>query len=893
MQLAYVKSLNDRIAQAEQDLQRLRQESARLGSTLSEIKTDSILAKTEDQRPAPKVETPTIAEVYIPTPPPLPSALEEPQPQKEIPAPPVTPEITPPSLPAYSAGFEMQLGRVWFVRLGIVLLTTGLVLLSSYTYKNYIHELGPGIRLGLLYLFTGMLTGVGLFCEQWKDSLKTYGRVVAAGGLAGLYYTSYAAYNVGALRVIDSPVIGSLLLILTALFCGGVSLWKNSRLMLGASLALAFYAVTLNPLGWMVGLSSLILSIGASLIARRKNWKELYFLTLAGSYFSYAIWAFTATTHQPGAEYFLIIFWLLFVSLSVVEKIPEHRAFTSANHGLFFFLYSINPVTRSWIEGHWLFCLILGSAILAIGILARKRFSKQSVLLHLIKGLGLITLGIILKLSGHHLFLTLLLESVILIALHLKIPNKFLPLASYGIAVLSVIGTQGQDAFVPTFAWVIAAALWAAFALLHRLAEKTEAHEACFASLIGFIAMFLALSLGALQDLEAWKTMLLVGGLGVVSALLQLRKIQLKLLFDLYWVSCAASGIALLGLILNEQTAAILLTGGAMAFALSFLNQRESKNTSKPTESKIHFHLGLLFFGLGLALSAMSIYFGIADSSIRMLLYLVVPILGTLLARKTRFSLHASLPFLFHLGLLEAFTFEIGPILFGLAILVGHLVILRKLGGLKDHKALENLTFLLAAGFWLSFIFYLFDDGSEPFVLAAWSSVALLLLDRLYPRKLVSSCAVPFFLTGVMGAWISAQAGGSSVGHVYFGLMAPFALHLFSCHQNRDPKHYLLGVISLLVLWLTITTENDSSGRAASWAILGTFALLTGLVCKSRPFRVTSLIILCATLGHVMLFDIIQLDPLPRILSFITLGLGLLGLGFVYNRWQDKLKQIL
>ncbi len=172
MQLAYVKSLNDRIAQAEEDLQRLRQESARLGSTLSEIKTDSILAKTEDQRPAPKVETPTIAEVHIPTPPPLPSALEEPQPQKEIPAPPVTPEITPPSLPAYSAGFEMQLGRVWFVRLGIVLLTTGLVFLSSYTYKNYIHELGPGIRLGLLYLFTGMLTGAGLFCEQWKDSLE-------------------------------------------------------------------------------------------------------------------------------------------------------------------------------------------------------------------------------------------------------------------------------------------------------------------------------------------------------------------------------------------------------------------------------------------------------------------------------------------------------------------------------------------------------------------------------------------------------------------------------------------------------------------------------------------------------------------------------------------------
>lgn len=42
-----------------------------------------------------------------------------------------------------------------------------------------------------------------------------------------------------------------------------------------------------------------------------------------------------------------------------------------------------------------------------------------------------------------------------------------------------------------------------------------------------------------------------------------------------------------------------------------------------------------------------------------------------------------------------------------------------------------------------------------------------------------------------------------------------------------------------------------------------------------------------------MLVDLVKLEPLPRILSFMTLGFGFLGLGFVYNRWQDRLKQIL
>ena len=38
------------------------------------------------------------------------------------------------------------------------------------------------------------------------------------------------------------------------------------------------------------------------------------------------------------------------------------------------------------------------------------------------------------------------------------------------------------------------------------------------------------------------------------------------------------------------------------------------------------------------------------------------------------------------------------------------------------------------------------------------------------------------------------------------------------------------------------------------------------------------------------MIDIVKLNPLPCILSFITVGLGLLALGFVYNHWQEHLK---
>jgi uncharacterized membrane protein len=99
--------------------------------------------------------------------------------------------------------------------------------------------------------------------------------------------------------------------------------------------------------------------------------------------------------------------------------------------------------------------------------------------------------------------------------------------------------------------------------------------------------------------------------------------------------------------------------------------------------------------------------------------------------------------------------------------------------------------------------------------------------------------------------------------------------------------------MSLLVLWAQLTRDAGSLPLAAVWAVVGTLLLLTGLPMKSRCFRLLGLIMLAASLGHLMIIDVVKLDPLPRIASFLTLGLGLLGLGFVYNRWQDRLKQIL
>jgi uncharacterized membrane protein len=41
----------------------------------------------------------------------------------------------------------------------------------------------------------------------------------------------------------------------------------------------------------------------------------------------------------------------------------------------------------------------------------------------------------------------------------------------------------------------------------------------------------------------------------------------------------------------------------------------------------------------------------------------------------------------------------------------------------------------------------------------------------------------------------------------------------------------------------------------------------------------------------VFVFDVWKLETIHRILSFMALGVVLLVLGFIYNKYQDKIRQ--
>lgn len=885
--------LFQRISHVESELSELRKTTKRLSQTVETLKGEI----NAEETPAQKVSTfekpeeevldplPVVSKIVPKTsPPPLPETPEEKQ---------SAPALDTTSIKADNAALELHLGRVWSVRLGILLLTTGFVFLSHYTYDNIIRELGPGIRLAFMYLFSIALTGAGLYCERWKESLKSYGSILAAGGLAAVYYCGFAAHNVEALRVIDSPVVASIVLTLSAgLFCG-ISLWRKSRLMLGTSLALAFYSISMNPIGWMACLSAVVLAAFGIMMMIRNRWLEIGFLALVGSYLSYTWWQFAVSQGDSSiSRWFLVSYWILFAAASFVAARDmdeeNHIWFTSLNNGAFFFLFSFQLELGTWMEQHWLFCFIFGAILTLIGLTTGERFSARSRIVHLTKGIGIITLGLALLLNGHQLFVALLIEAVALMALNLKIPRTFTKTASWGIGILSCVALTGaHHSEIHPLIWLFGVAAWLVIGTIHRFTEheqlETRLHTGGMVASI--LAMFM-LVFGLMLEWQAVNQALSVGLIGMLAGALGLWK-PLRNHAPEFLVTSFLSGLAALAslYLLPDLSLKILLTAALLSLLGSIAPVNHHRLESG-TDEKNAFHLSVAaLVAIGLGFLWMALDRSGYPPGAKLVIALIIPFAGTMISKSTGLLAHSAVPFLFHLIVWHVGPLSSSTLMVGLVITLLHLVFVRKFHRLLDRPFIETALAVFAAIFWGLWLISITDHPALPLTL---TSVALLMCKNRLGSQLSHFISAPYFALGMTLAFLN-----GSPGELYLCLVAPLALHLTHCFMAKDDKFQTAAVISLLLLWIQITRNADLLPLAAVWALTGTVLLLGGLGLKSRCFRLIGLIILAFSLGHLMLFDLVKLDPLPRILSFMTLGFGLLGLGYVYNRWQDRLKQIL
>lgn len=103
----------------------------------------------------------------------------------------------------------------------------------------------------------------------------------------------------------------------------------------------------------------------------------------------------------------------------------------------------------------------------------------------------------------------------------------------------------------------------------------------------------------------------------------------------------------------------------------------------------------------------------------------------------------------------------------------------------------------------------------------------------------------------------------------------------------------ILSLVALLLLTVILYIEVPGRYRTVGWGMEGVALLAAGLGVRERILRLEGLFLLLACILKLFFYDLRNLETIYRILSFIALGVILLGVSWIYTRFRERLKHYL
>lgn len=805
-----------------------------------------------------------------------------------------TPEAKEPAV--VNNSFELEVGKVWFVRIGVVLVLTGLVFLAKMGYQGIPDHIRPYLNATLLYLISFSLMGAGLFLRERFAVLKNYSEVLTGGGMAAVYFSTYALYFIKApvLGLIESPTLASALLAAWAIFIIWFATHKESEVMAMFAVAGAYYASYVPLIHapsetniLFTFASNMALAITATVFMVRNRWANLSFLALVTTYAGFIFWRFQTAVQGEGEfaqdTLFLGLYWLVFTAASFLSRhdqmTPAKRAtFVNLNNGACFTLLSIVLLqVDSLRDSYWVLPIVFGTLLLVLFQLAKKWLPEEKLFAELLlaKSTILITLGVMtFKQAEEFRGLLLAAEAITLAYFGLRTQNRLLQYGAIGVAVVgglfvgyeleaNILDNQRHYASAPSmlglfFALLILAATGVAYRLREqsRIEGPTEMMANLFAG-IGLLSVGATLMAVTHRD----HTELTVGIL-FVFALAQIYSAKLwqltavKVFGEIY-----LAGSILLGLALalkeihpNDQLWALPLIG--VALSVLFL--------------KLHMITGEVaaqLFILTAALLAPVRMFGDATG-----LLTLVPLL-TLLGM-SHFFLHAR-------------------------------QMLKEENGNASKQLLARLStqIYFYTGWALSLIWaFIYVPNEYLFltftVIALGHSLAHRRRERL-ERLIVSgvsmACGLIYFWMGLI---LDSDTGPNLMDLVPLLMLlgAQLTVRKQQGDQIDGASAFANNAAVILIntsLWVWASLMVSGDWDVITWSLLAFVLIGLGIWLKERAHRLYGLVILAVSSGYLMLIAFNNLEGAARILTLIGMGVILILLGLAYTKNQEKLKEIL
>jgi len=830
---------------------------------------------------------------------------------------------------------EFRIGP-WLIPIGAI---SGVFTLGyALTYPPVYHLLGPAGLLGISALVSMVVYLLGERLERSRAVALFFCRTIMAMALAWLYLTAYAAYYYAPLRIIHGPLLAGFLLLLWSAYVLLLAERKKSQVLAVFSVVLAYVSSAINPIGAFTMAADLVLALTGVVFLLRNGWAALSYFSLIGAYLAFLrrlvigengeIVLDRALHFWPHAVY-LLGAWAIFTAGVLFSNAPSFRggkrlAFLSLNNGALALLLALATHISGYDLGSLGWAILDSGLLLLVSSMAARvlRMDEPEVSgTYLGQGLALLTMGVIVVYTGISRGVLLALETFFLGFSGAVSRSVILRSAAAVVAFLAVLFLLKDIALDAHHPWLLGGGGALLMALNAWWARRDIRHDPnCRERIVLASSYYCVLSLSLI-----FAAMYTTLSDAVFPPALALAAVALT--FSIYFIPLYE---------LPPMSQVLLLA--AQGFALF------PAETGEPFPWWSSGFVSILT----LLLITWWSYQRITRSGVWVFILIGVysVVLAGLVYTAARPHMDAvgwfvaasllSVVFLFYGAFLRIWSVAlVGQLFLGSA--VWHFFI--PPGGWDLHRSSWSwgisaipISIVFASGYaahqWLRiypeianlmravirFFAYVYQSLALVMLIrwifavipaneqiATFFALGACLFGWNVQQKSIFGCRASYLLTlaGLILYLHRFDANPHSVTTILTGLAALiFIAQSIWLHRAGNLlaqiESWLILLLSAGFGWFFVsswtTLRIHPHYLVISWTLFGSLLFLLGLLLHERRQRWCGLGIVLAAILHVGLYDFWGFSTGYRVLTFFTLTIVTLGLGFVYSRFADRLK---
>jgi uncharacterized membrane protein len=346
-----------------------------------------------------------------------------------------------------STEFEIHVGQKWLLIVGILTMVFGVGYFLKYSFEQ--GWVGPAGRVAMAYLWGIAFLVVG---DRFRaKNLERFGLPLIGGGIAVLYFSTFAAFQL--YHLFDQTASFSIMVLITVLACT-LAVYYDTKWLAVMGLIGGFLTPVLlstgqdNQIALMTYMT--VLNLGLLGVAFYKKWDLLNTLGLIFTYLLYSAWH---VQHYQDSKFwpailFLNVFYLIYTFVPFTYQVRKGgrsderelvlmgiNAFIAFGYGFFMIrgLYGV-----AWVS---VITIFYASVFLSMATyLSRKGMQSLDVFVVLLaKSMLFLIITIPVLFSGHWITVFWSAQGLVLVWMAVKLERRSLAAGGYALLLVSVL----------------------------------------------------------------------------------------------------------------------------------------------------------------------------------------------------------------------------------------------------------------------------------------------------------------------------------------------------------------------------------------------------------------------------------------------------------------------